>query len=100
MPAGYAPGLRQSCGFFGCESDTQAIGKCTAYIFNIGCCERNFCINHDGKSLVETSEYRGKICIECAPKVQKTRQTLLILSFMLMIGLAVTVVALVVIYAH
>lgn len=75
------------------------MGQCTAGLFGSGACGRNYCMNHDGRQLVQTSEYRGKVCLECAPKVQKTRTCVIVLSFVTVLIIALIVIALVIRYA-
>jgi len=38
-------------------------------------------MNHNGLHLVDSSAYRGLVCIECAPKINKRRQNICIAVF-------------------
>ena len=40
----------------------------------VGGCGRNFCRDHDGRYLIDASQYRGHVCIECAPKIEQQRR--------------------------
>jgi hypothetical protein len=54
---------------------------------------------HDGKQLVEKSNYRGNTCIECAPRIEKWRFWSLCSLFGLIVALGIIVIVLIGHYA-
>ena len=64
----------------------------------MGGCGRNFCPTHDGRHLIDASEYRGKICIECAPEVEERRKMTYWAVFAVVMILAILVLVLIIAY--
>ena len=51
------------CEFLGCRSGLIIDGHCEGRLCWAGGCGRNFCMRHNGMHLVDSSAYRGTVCI-------------------------------------
>ena len=91
---------RPLCDFADCAKDKKSWGQCSKSFcwgsLQVGGCGRNFCRDHDGRYLIDSSQFRGLVCIECAPKIeQKKRQVnwgLLVLTLIVSVVLFICIV--------
>ena len=66
---------------------------CTKGLLCSGNCRKPFCVEHDGRRKIHSLDYSGKVCSECAVKVNKCRKILMwlmCLTVFLMVGTIVS----------
>ena len=85
------------CQIDGCKSGLKIQGICSKGVCCRGACGRKFCNDHDGKFDIRDSKFKGHICSQCAPRVNRCKTIMLSTIFCIMslvilvlIGLIIT----------
>ena len=63
-----------------------------------GACGRKFCNDHDGKFEIRDSKFKGYVCSQCAPKVNRCKMIMLTTTFGLMFIVILFLIGLIVIF--
>lgn len=80
------------CQIQSCKSHRKIVGICTKGFCASGACQRPFCVDHDGKREIINMKYAGKVCIECADKVNSCRKVCLWITFIIVFLLCMSLI--------
>ena len=86
------------CEIEGCETSFNAQGVCSKGVCCYGRCDKKFCMEHDGKHLVRDPNLKGRVCINCALKVNYCKNVIMVIFFVILFALLAFMIGLILLF--